>query len=199
MNIVLATRNRKKVQEMEKILTRRGGGLHIFTPDDFPACEEVEEDGETFEANAVKKASYFYSCTGMTAIADDSGLEVEALGGAPGVVSARYAGEGVDDAANTRKLLRELEGVPPEERGARFFCCIAVASSSGLHTFTGYVNGRIGSEARGDRGFGYDPVFYPEGYSVTFAQMSEDEKNSISHRAQALRKMEHFFMEEKAK
>jgi XTP/dITP diphosphohydrolase len=128
------------------------------------------------------------------AIADDSGLEVKALGGAPGVLSARYAGEGVDDAANTRKLLHKLEGVPAEERSARFFCCIAIASSSGIHVFTGQVKGRIGFQERGDRGFGYDPVFYPEGHSVTFAQMSDEEKNSISHRAEALKKVESFLM-----
>jgi XTP/dITP diphosphohydrolase len=196
MDIVLATRNRKKIEEIKKILALKGGEFRIFTPDDFPACREVEENGKTFEANAVKKATYFYSCSGMTAIADDSGLEVTALGGAPGVLSARYAGEGVDDSTNTRKLLRALEGVPVEERGARFFCCIAIASSSGVHVFTGQVKGRIGSHEKGERGFGYDPVFYPEGHAFTFAQMSDEEKNSISHRAEALKKLERFLLDE---
>ncbi|HDK17471.1 MAG TPA: RdgB/HAM1 family non-canonical purine NTP pyrophosphatase, partial [Nitrospirae bacterium] len=169
MDIVLATRNRKKIQEMRKIL--KDGGVHnlnVLTLDDFPDCPEVIEDGETFEANAVKKAVHICRCTGLTAIADDSGLEVDALNGAPGVWSARYAGESADDAANLEKLLDGMKGVAPVNRGARFVCCIAMASGEDVRTFRGYVEGGIGTGPRGENGFGYDPVFYPEGNDRTF-------------------------------
>jgi XTP/dITP diphosphohydrolase len=128
----------------------------------------------------------------MTSIADDSGLEVDAMNGAPGVLSARYAGEPADDRANTEKLLLEIRDIPYAKRGARFVCCIAMASHSGVKTFTGYVHGRICKEPRGEGGFGYDPVFIPEGENRTFAEMSEEEKNTISHRAMALRKLEEY-------
>jgi XTP/dITP diphosphohydrolase len=128
----------------------------------------------------------------MPAVADDSGLEVEALNGAPGIFSARYAGEGADDIANIRKLLREMKDIPPEKRGARFVCCIAMAYRGDVKTFHGYVKGRIGTEPRGENGFGYDPVFYPEGYNKTFAEMTDEEKNAISHRARALREFQEY-------
>jgi len=187
MNIVLATRNKKKIEEIRKII-RAGKALDInlFTLDDFNDCPEVKEDGNTFEANAVRKAVEILKCTGMTAVADDSGLEVDALDGAPGVLSARYAGESADDKANVEKLLKELKNVSFKKRTARFVCCIAVASARGIKTFFGYVNGRIGHEQKGKNGFGYDPVFYPEGYKRTFAQMSDNEKNALSHRGRAL-------------
>lgn len=197
MDIVLATRNRKKVEEIRRILGSAGISLRIFTLDDFPSCGEVKEDGETFEANAIKKATHVAKCTGMTAIADDSGLEVDVLNGAPGVKSARYAGEPADDRANVRKLLEEMRNVPPEKRGARFVCCIAMASAEGVRTFFGYVKGRIGTEARGGGGFGYDPVFYPEGHDRTFAEMSEDEKNALSHRGRALKRLQEYLSKHK--
>ena len=193
MNIVLATRNRKKVEEMKKILATGRDNFSIHSLDDFPGCNDVEEDGKTFEENAVKKAAYIFKCTGMTSIADDSGLEVEALGGAPGIYSARYAGDAANDENNTRKLLEDLKGVPPGERRARFVCCIAVADAEGLKTFNGHVNGRIGMDKRGSNGFGYDPVFYPDGYDITFAEMTDVEKNKISHRAIALGKLQRYF------
>jgi len=198
MDIVVATRNKKKVGEIKKIL---GGGtvtaVDIFTLDDFPGCPEVQEDGRTFEENAVKKAVCISEYTGMPAIADDSGLEVEALNGAPGVLSARYAGKSADDTANLKTLLNNMKNVPYEKRGARFVCCIALAYKKHVKTFFGYVKGRIGMKPRGTSGFGYDPVFYPDGYDRTFAEMSDDEKNAISHRAEALRGLQKYLGEKK--
>lgn len=192
MDIVLATRNRKKVEEIKKIFASMEMEPRFYTLDDFPECKEAEEDGITFEENAVKKALQIFKCTKMTAIADDSGLEVDALKGAPGVYSARYAGEPSDDFANSRKLLDEIKDVPDEERGARFVCCIALAEPDGVKTFIGYVKGRIGREPRGVNGFGYDPLFFPEGHDRTFAEMDDTEKNAISHRAEALRELQKY-------
>lgn len=195
MDIILASRNRKKIEELKNIIQACGfsgkeASVNIHTPDEFPQCEEVEEDGATFEANAIKKAAYIFECSGMTAVADDSGLEVDELDGAPGVFSARYAGEVTDDWANLEKLLREMKDVPDQRRRARFVCCIALADRSGIKTFIGYVEGRIGKEPRGEKGFGYDPVFYPEGHDRTFAEMSDEEKSSMSHRGRALRELQ---------
>jgi XTP/dITP diphosphohydrolase len=195
MNIVLATRNKKKVEEIKKILGPMGTASKIYTLDDFPAVEDVVEDRDTFEANAVKKAREIAGATGMTALADDSGLEVDALDRAPGVYSARYAGDDADDRANNDKLLHALKDIPEEKRGAQFVCCIALASGKDIRTFTGYVKGRIGTEPRGASGFGYDPLFYPEGSNRTFAEMSDKEKNMISHRANALRELQKYLLD----
>lgn len=185
VDIVLATRNKKKAEEMSRILSEKG--INILTLDDFPSCPEVEEDAETFEGNAVKKAKSVTECSGKIAVADDSGLEVYALNGAPGVRSARYAGEDADDVSNVRKLLNEMENVPDEKRGARFVCCIALAYPDGrIEKFLGFVDGKISQEPRGRMGFGYDPVFIPEGYESTFAEMAPEEKDSISHRGRAI-------------
>ncbi|NOZ68222.1 MAG: XTP/dITP diphosphatase [Deferribacteres bacterium] len=195
MEIVLATKNRKKIEEIKKICDTIGTDFKIYTLDDFPQYQDIEEDGDTFEANAVKKAVYISKRTGMTALADDSGLEVDALNGAPGVFSARYAGESADDRANLEKLLREMKNIPPEKRRARFVCCIAMASGDEVRTFHGYVEGVIGTEPRGENGFGYDPVFYPEGHDRTFAEMSDSEKNALSHRGAALRELQKYLLE----
>lgn len=195
MDIVLATRNKKKAEEIKKIFNETGITLQMLALDDFPECQDVQEDGETFEANAIKKARHITMCTGMTAISDDSGLEVGVLNGAPGVFSARYAGESADDRANLEKLLKKMENVAYEKRGARFVCCIAMAVKGEIKTFFGYVKGRIGTEPRGEKGFGYDPVFYPEGYDRTFAEMSSAEKNAISHRGQALKELQEYLLE----
>jgi XTP/dITP diphosphohydrolase len=161
MELVVATRNRKKVEELKRLL--EGMPVMLYTLDDFPACPEVAEDADTFEGNAVKKAVAAAVCTGKPAIADDSGLEVYALNGAPGVMSARYAGPGADDRKNIEKLLSEMKGI--RDRGARFICIIALAFPDGsVKTFEGYVEGRIGREPKGSGGFGYDPVFYPAGH-----------------------------------
>ena len=193
MEIVLATRNKKKIEEIKRITFDLP--ITILSIDDYPNCPEVIEDKDTFEGNAVKKAVEVCSCTGKIALADDSGLEVDALGGAPGVFSARYAGglAGGNDIKNYEKLLRELANVPVEKRGAQFVCCMALAFPDGtVKTFFGYAKGRIGREPRGNIGFGYDPVFIPRDHKRTFAEMSGQEKDSLSHRGKALEKLAEF-------
>lgn len=191
MDIVLATRNKKKVEEISRILS--GIGINILTLDDFSSCPEVEEDKDTFEGNAIKKAVEIAKCTNKIAVADDSGLEVYALNGNPGVRSARYAGEKADDAANIEKLLKEMEGIPDEKRGARFVCCIALAFPDGeVVIFTGSVEGRIASRPMGRMGFGYDPVFFSMGYDRTFAEMTPEEKDGLSHRGEALKRFKEY-------
>ncbi|MBI5639155.1 MAG: XTP/dITP diphosphatase [Nitrospirae bacterium] len=188
MNIVLATRNKKKVEEMKRIFA--GYDIRFLTLDSFPGCPDVEEDGKTFRANAVKKAVFIANFTGCAAIADDSGLEVSVLGGAPGVYSARYAGNDADDQKNVKKLLREMMTIQDDQRGARFVCCIAFALPDGKYkTFTGYAKGLIGRKKKGYNGFGYDPVFYPAGHARTFAEMADSEKDLLSHRGRAMRKL----------
>ena len=191
MEIVLATRNRKKVEEIMRIT--EGMPITIFTIDDFPGCPDVLEDGMTFEENARKKALTVAKYTGKPALADDSGLEVKALGGAPGTLSARYAGYDADDRKNVAKLLEDMDAVPEKERGARFVCCILLAYPDGsIHPFFGYAEGSIAMEKKGARGFGYDPVFYPAGHIRTFAEMSDGEKDCLSHRGEALRKFHNY-------
>lgn len=193
MDIVLATRNKKKIGEMKRIT--KNMSISILTLDDFPGCPEVVEDGATFEENATKKARAVAAFTGKAALADDSGLEVYALEGAPGILSARFAGKGADDRKNTEKLLFEMRSVSIVQRGARFVCSIALAFPDGsIYTFQGYADGTIGTEPKGARGFGYDPVFYPEGHDRTFAEMDDTEKDALSHRGQALRKVHKFLM-----
>jgi XTP/dITP diphosphohydrolase len=188
MEIVLATRNQRKAEEMRRILS--GSDITVLTLNDFPDCPEVEEDADTFDGNAVKKAVTIAGCTSKVAVADDSGLEVDALSGAPGVMSARYGGEPADDRANISRLLREMASIPDEGRGARFVCCIALAYPEGkVSEFWGFVEGRIGREPRGPGGFGYDPVFYPLDYDRTFAEMTPEEKDALSHRSRALEKL----------
>lgn len=185
MELVVATRNRKKLEEISRMLD--GLPVRLFTVEDFAGCPEVEETEDTFEGNAVKKALAVARFTGKPAIADDSGLEVYALGGAPGVYSARYAGDGATDADNVKKLLSEMSTLDEGRRGARFLCVIALAfPDGGVETFEGMVEGRIGRAPLGRTGFGYDPVFCPEGHDRTFAQMSPEEKDSMSHRGRAL-------------
>ncbi len=190
-DIVLATRNLKKAEELTRILADTS--IRIFTLDSFPDCPEVIEDRNTFEGNALKKAIAVSQHTGLISVADDSGLEVDALGGAPGVISAYYAGVNATDYDNILKLLNKLKDVPDEKRTARFVCCIAIVFPNGVQeTFFGYVNGFIGREIRGNKGFGYDPVFYPSGYNQTFAEMTSEEKDSVSHRKQALLKLKKY-------
>jgi XTP/dITP diphosphohydrolase len=186
--LVIATRNRKKVEEIERIM--EGIPVTLYSLDDFPGCPDVKEDQDTFQGNAVKKAVAVARYTGKPAISDDSGLEVYALKGAPGVFSARYAGPDADDRKNREKLLTEMGEVEKDKRGARFVCSVALAFPDGkVETFEGFVEGRIGTQPRGTSGFGYDPVFYPEGHERTFAEMSADEKDALSHRGMALRKL----------
>jgi XTP/dITP diphosphohydrolase len=191
MQIVLATRNKKKIEEIGRITADLP--VAILSLSDYPDCPEIVEDKETFEGNAAKKAVEICHCTGKAALADDSGLEVDALQGAPGVYSARYAGSGADDISNNEKLLAQLKKVSPEKRTARFVCCIALAFPDGTtRTFSGYVKGRIGLEPKGKTGFGYDPLFIPEGFDKTFAEMTGEEKDRLSHRGKALEKLRNF-------
>lgn len=186
--LVIATRNRKKIEEIKRILD--GMPVTLYTLNDFPGCPEVVEDADTFEGNAVKKAVAVARYSKKPAIADDSGLEVYALNNAPGVLSARYAGTRTDDRRNLEKLLLDMREIEESRRGARFVCSIALAfPDGGGETFHGFVEGRIGGQPKGFNGFGYDPVFYPEGHDRTFAEMGDDEKDALSHRGMALNKL----------
>src|SRR5215831_7999218 len=182
--LVLATCNRHKVEELIALLGDLG--ITIHTLDEFPDAPDVIEDGDTCEANAVKKARAIAEFTGLPAVADDTGLEVDAIGGRPGVYAARYAGEDATYEDNCRKLLRELMGVPREQRTARFLTVAAVAlPSDGVRTTQGILQGMIAEEASGTLGFGYDPVFLIPELGKTLAQLSADQKNTVSHRAKA--------------
>jgi XTP/dITP diphosphohydrolase len=182
--IVLATRNRHKGEELAALL--EGLGIRIRTLADFPDAPEVEEDGATCEANAIKKAREIARATGLAAVADDTGLEVDALGGRPGVYAARYAGDHATYEDNCRKLLEELRGVPQKNRTARFITVAAVAFPGGdVHVAQGVLPGLITEQPVGDRGFGYDPVFLVPDSGKTLAELTPGEKNRISHRAKA--------------
>ena len=188
MEIVIATRNGKKVEEFRRILA--GTGVNIRTLEDFPDCPEVDEDMDTFTGNAIKKAAAVSEYTGMAAVSDDSGMEVYALGCAPGVKSARYAGDGASDLANVDKLLAEMRGLPEADRGGRFVCVIALAlPGCRVETFEGIVEGVVAEEPAGKGGFGYDPVFRPDGIGKTFGEMNAEEKDALSHRRIALDRM----------
>lgn len=194
MKIILATRNKRKLEEMRRMCS--GLNIEILSLDSFPDLPVVKEDRRTFRGNALKKALHVFRNTGYPAVADDSGLEVKALGGAPGVFSARYAGEKASDQDNVRKLLGEMKYLKDEDRKARFVCVVAfVLSEKKAKTFTGYVQGVIGERRKGKKGFGYDPVFYPYGHDRTFAEMTDSEKDALSHRGVAMRKLIDFIGE----
>ena len=185
MKLVLATQNKGKVREMAEALAATG--IEVLSLESFPQVGEIEEDGATFWENAVKKARVTAALTSRIALADDSGLEVDYLSGAPGVYSARFAGLAKSDQANNEKLLSSLKGLPPEKRTARFQCVIAIAHPDGrLHTVQGTCAGLITTAPQGDLGFGYDPLFYLPEYGKTMAQLELPLKNQISHRGQAL-------------
>jgi len=185
VKFVIATRNAHKLEEIRAIFNT--GGMDVLSALDFPDIPDTVEDRDTFEGNAIKKAQELCDATGLPAMADDSGLEVDALGGAPGVYSARYAGEPCDYAANNQKLLRELDG--KENRAARFVTVLALCRPGEEPlTVKGTCEGIIIDELRGAHGFGYDPLFIPDGYSETFAELPAEVKNKISHRANALNK-----------
>jgi XTP/dITP diphosphohydrolase len=182
--LVLATRNRHKREELAALLNDLG--ISIRTLDEFPEVPDVIEDGETCEANAIKMARAVSKATGLMAVADDTGLEVDALGGRPGVFAARYAGEHATYEDNWRKLLQELSGVPHKRRTARFITVAALALPSGeVQVTTGQLEGVISEEPAGAKGFGYDPVFFVPELGKTLAELSAQEKNCISHRAKA--------------
>ena len=182
--IVLATRNRGKVREIEWLL--KDLRLAVFSLSDFPELPELTEEGETYQENACDKARLVASYTGKMALADDSGLEVKALGGAPGVRSARFLGKETPQERKNQKLLELLERVPPEGRGARFVCVLAIAIPEGdIFTCEGICGGRIAQQTRGEEGFGYDPIFQLPTYDATMAELPPAVKNQISHRSRA--------------
>jgi XTP/dITP diphosphohydrolase len=189
--LVLATRNRHKGEELAALLGDLG--ITIHTLDEFPDAPDVVEDGDTCEANAIKKARAIAEFTGLPAVADDTGLEVDALDGRPGVYAARYAGEDATYEDNCLKLLQEMVGVPREQRTARFLTVAAIAlPSDGVRVAQGTLEGAIAEEARGTLGFGYDPVFLIPELDKTLAQLSPDQKNTISHRAKAFTQAKDF-------
>ena len=183
--LVLATRNRGKLKEIQALLI--GFVATVRCAADFPDFPETIEDGLTFQENALKKAREAMLFTGLPALADDSGLVVDALDGRPGVYSARFAGAGGDDAANNRRLLEELKDVPAAQRQAAFVCAMAFVNPDGSEqVFSGKVGGAILTSERGEEGFGYDPLFLVDGFDRTMAELSVQEKNAISHRGRAL-------------
>lgn len=185
LKLVIATRNRKKMEEIRRILALPENDP--FSLDDFPGCPEVVEDGLTFTENADKKALAVARFTNLPALADDSGLVVDGLDGAPGVFSARYAGDEASDAQNVAKLLDELAARPQAPRSARFECVLSLADPNGRTAhFTGTVEGRIADQPMGHNGFGYDPIFIPLGHDLTFALMPAADKDAMSHRGRAL-------------
>lgn len=191
--LVLASKNKGKLRELQELL--QGTGWETVSLAEFPSMPPVEEDGATFEENATKKAIETSEFTGTWALADDSGLEVDALDGAPGVHSARFAGLHGDDIANNQRLLKELTQVRLPERTARFRCVVALASPQGrVWTTQGACEGRIGFEPRGNQGFGYDP-FFVLASGQTMAELPETEKNQISHRGHAMAKMRELLTE----
>jgi XTP/dITP diphosphohydrolase len=186
--VVLATRNEGKLKEFKRIL--KDFDPDLLSLDAFPDMPEIVEDGSTFEENALKKAVTIATLTGRIAIADDSGLVVDYLGGEPGVMSARYAGQRASDEDNCRKLLHALQGVPDHLRTASFRCALALATPGGeKEVVTGECSGMITHEAKGSSGFGYDPVFYYPGYKKTFAELEPDMKDRVSHRRRAIEKI----------
>ncbi|WP_287621934.1 non-canonical purine NTP diphosphatase [Parabacteroides sp.] len=185
--LVFATNNSHKLQEVSKIL---GDNLELVNLHDINCQEDIPETADTLEGNALLKARYIKEHYGFDCFADDTGLEVEALNNAPGVYSARYAGPGHDAQANMQKLLCEMEG--KENRKARFRTVIALILDGKEYLFDGIINGIITAEKKGESGFGYDPIFMPDGYTQTFAELGDDIKNTISHRALAVHKLAEF-------
>ena len=187
MKIVFATNNAHKLREVQQTV---GDKFEIVSLRECGVVEDIPENEPTLEGNALAKARYIYSRTGLSCFADDTGLEVDALGGEPGVRSARYATDGHDDEANKRLLLERMEG--KENRGAQFRTAMALILDGEEFLFEGVVRGEILTQECGDGGFGYDPLFAPEGHSESFAEMSAEEKNAISHRGRAVRKLAEF-------
>jgi len=192
--LVVATRNRGKLKEIEAFLLGLVG--QVISAADLDGFSDTVEDGSTFEENALKKAREAMIFSGLPALADDSGLVVECLGGKPGIFSARFAGVGASDMENNNKLLLELDGFPREQRRASFVCSLAFVTPEGLEkTFSARVLGHILYEGRGDNGFGYDPLFLVGIYGRTMSELSIEEKNLISHRGQALKQFRNYLEE----
>ena len=188
--VVLATRNQHKVSELRRILASSSLDVDLVGTESFPELPDVAETGSTFAANALLKARDVAQRTGLVAISDDSGLCVDALNGMPGILSARWAGSHGDDAANLELLLAQLADVPGNRRGAAFHCAAAVAMPDGEERVVeGVLEGTLITEPRGSNGFGYDPIFTPLGYALTTAELTPEEKDAISHRGEAFRKL----------
>ncbi|MBI5404233.1 MAG: RdgB/HAM1 family non-canonical purine NTP pyrophosphatase [Ignavibacteriae bacterium] len=191
MKILIATNNKHKVNEIREILG--SGRFELVTLSDLNISEEVEEDKDTLEGNALKKAEEMYRIAKVPAIADDTGLFVDALDGEPGVYSSRYAGENATYDDNCVKLLNSMKDIPEEKRTAYFKTVVCFYESEGRYKFfEGICTGRIDIKKRGEKGFGYDPLFIPDGFNKTYAEMSEEEKNSTSHRGKAFKKSGEF-------
>jgi len=184
MELVFATNNQHKLQEIQQLL---GDKIKLLSLADIQCTDEIPETGDTLEANAFQKSNYIYTKYGKNCFADDTGLEVISLNGAPGVYSARYAGIDKDAEANMQKVLSKLEG--QKGREAKFRTVISLIIDGEEFQFEGHVDGHILNERTGSKGFGYDPIFQPEGYTVSFAEMTASEKNKISHRGRAIQKL----------
>ena len=185
--IVLATRNKHKIEEIKTIL--HDLPLEILTLNDYPDVPVLREDGATFQENSLQKAQAVFQHSKLAALADDSGLEVFYLNGRPGVISARYAGDGASDEMNNEKLLGQIRGVAPRRRKAQFRAVLTLLDDKGVEVTEGICPGTLVESPRGTNGFGYDPIFMPDGFSRTYAELTSEEKNRISHRARALAAM----------
>ena len=191
--LIIATRNSSKYQEILQIFDSR---INVTSMADFPEIPKILEDGDTFESNAIKKARYVARYTGLPALADDSGLEVDALNGAPGIYSARFSGKNATSKTNNTKLLYLLRGIPKDKRTARFRCAIAfVTACETIYKIERCCEGRILYKPKGTEGFGYDPLFFFSKLGLTFSELSTQEKNQISHRGKALRAMRPFILQ----
>jgi XTP/dITP diphosphohydrolase len=186
-SIVLATRNKHKIEEIKTILSDLP--LQVLTLNDFTDVPPLKEEGATFRENSLQKAQIVFAHTKIPTLADDSGLEVFYLNGRPGVISARYSGEEATDESNNRKLLREMLGVAPRRRRAQFRAVLTLLNGTASEVTEGICPGMLAESPRGTNGFGYDPIFLPDGFSRTYAELTASEKNTISHRAKALAAM----------
>ena len=194
--ILLGSKNKGKIQEFQEAF--QDSQIEILSLNDFPECPDAPETGNSFEENASQKALFYQEFTGLPSLADDSGIEVDALGGAPGIYSARYAGEPANDSANNQKLLENLEGIPSEKRTGRFVCVLALAKNGQIVQLSrGTAEGIVLEAPRGENGFGYDPLFFVPNLKKTMAELSITEKRQISHRGEALRKFVAWFKGQK--
>jgi XTP/dITP diphosphohydrolase len=192
--IFIASKNNGKIKEIKSVLNPLN--IEVLSLLDRPDIDDIKETGKTFQANALIKAKEVYEKVNMPVLADDSGLEVDFLNGAPGVYSARYAGENATDIQNCEKLLKQLNGVPSDKRGAKFRCVLVLIDGNKQYLFEGICEGKITDAPRGDKGFGYDPLFIPTGYTKTFGELDFEVKNKISHRGISLQKLKDFLPEQ---
>lgn len=190
--IIIATKNEGKIKEFNKILS--GKEFDISSLSDIRDLPEIDEDGNSFEDNAIKKSRFIFELNGRHCIADDSGLEIDYLSGAPGVKSARFGGISTPQNVKNEKIISMMKGAKKNERGAQFRCVVAFTDNNGTKTFEGVCKGRISDKPKGSNGFGYDPIFIPEGFDKTFGELDEDVKNRISHRGKSLRNFYDWFV-----